>query len=117
MDISAWRTDAGHVGILIGLPTRSGGRASYDQLVQRADHHIIGATRVDVGALEDVTASKGRFNRPKDHETLDELRPSATTSKRQTATPERSSPARPRPRPVRSPIAGCPPREKLAGDL
>jgi predicted aconitase len=74
MDLSTWRTDAGDIDILIGLPTRSGGRASYDHLVERADHHIIGTTPVNVAALEDVIDSKEWSNRPKDREALDELR-------------------------------------------
>jgi hypothetical protein len=74
MDISTWRTDAGDLDILIGLPTRSGGRASYDQLAGRAEDHIIGATPVKIAALDDVIASKEWSNRPKDQEALDELR-------------------------------------------
>ena len=74
MDISTWRTDAGDLDVLTAIPTREGGRASYEELVTRAERVQIGGVVVSVAGLEDIIASKEWANRPKDREALVELR-------------------------------------------
>lgn len=58
MDISTWRTDAGDLDILTALPTRDGGRATYEQLVARAAHVDLAGVGVLVASLDDIIASK-----------------------------------------------------------
>lgn len=74
MDISTWRTDAGDLDVLTGIPTRDGGRAFYDQLLPRAEHVFVAGVKVLVAALTDIIDSKEWADRPKDREALDELR-------------------------------------------
>jgi hypothetical protein len=74
MDISTWRTDAGDLDVLTGIPTRDGGRAHYEELAARASHVTVAGVTVPVAALADIIASKEWADRPKDREALDELR-------------------------------------------
>jgi hypothetical protein len=74
MDISTWRTDAGDLDVLTGIPTREGGRASYGDLADRAERVRIGEAVVQVASLGDIIASKEWADRPKDREALVELR-------------------------------------------
>jgi len=74
MDISTWRTDAGDFDVLTAIPTRGGGRASYDQLAGRAERVQVGSVVVWVASLEDIIESKEWADRPKDREALVELR-------------------------------------------
>jgi len=74
LDISTWRTDAGDLDILTTIPTRSGGRALYEQLLPRAERFEVDGVPVYVAALGDIIASKESADRPKDREALDELR-------------------------------------------
>jgi hypothetical protein len=74
MDLSTWRTDAGDLDILTALPTSGGGRASYDQLVGRADRAKVGEIVVSVVSLPDLIESKEWADRPKDRAALSELR-------------------------------------------
>lgn len=74
MDISTWRTDAGDLDVLTGIPTRDGGRAFYEQLLPRAEHVFVAGVKVLVAALTDIIDSKEWADRPKDREALDELR-------------------------------------------
>lgn len=79
MDVSTWRTDAGDLDVLMALPTRNGGRASYEELVDRAARVSFAGVGVLVAALDDVIASKEWADRPKDREALVELRKLADT--------------------------------------
>ncbi|MGK2958717.1 MAG: hypothetical protein ACSLFB_10030 [Acidimicrobiales bacterium] len=74
MEISTWRTDAGDLDVLTTLPTRSGERATYDQLVGRASRAQVAGGVVLVASLSDIIASKEWADRPKDREALVELR-------------------------------------------
>lgn len=74
MEISTWRTDAGDFDVLMGIPTLTGDRASYDDLVTRAERVQVGGVVVMVASLDDIIASKQWANRPKDREALVELR-------------------------------------------
>lgn len=74
LDISTWRTDAGDLDVLTGIPTLTGDRASYDDLVARAERVQIGGVVVMVAGLDDIIASKEWANRPKDRAALVELR-------------------------------------------
>lgn len=74
MDISTWRTDAGDLDVLNGIPTQGGDRATYEQLLPRAEQVEVGRVTVHVAALDDIIASKEWADRPKDREALDELR-------------------------------------------
>jgi hypothetical protein len=74
MDISTWRTDAGDLDVLTAIPTRDGGRARYEELVERAKPLDFGGVPVMVAALGDIIASKEWADRPKDREALPELR-------------------------------------------
>ena len=74
MDISTWRTDAGDLDVLTAIPTSSGGRATYAQIVERAASVDYAGVRVLVASLDDIIASKEWADRPKDREALGELR-------------------------------------------
>ena len=74
MDISTWRTDAGDLDVLTAIPTGGGGRATYDEIVDRAVSVDFAGTRVLVASLDDIIASKEWADRPKDREALVELR-------------------------------------------
>lgn len=74
MDISTWRTDAGDLDVLTAIPTRTGGRAFYDDLSERATRMQVAGAAVWVASLPDRIASKEWADRPKDREALPELR-------------------------------------------
>ncbi len=74
MDISTWRTDAGDLDVLTAIPTRDGGRASYEELAGRAEQVEVAGVAVSVAALGDIIASKEWADRPKDRVALVELR-------------------------------------------
>ncbi len=75
-EISTWRTDAGDIDYLSGLPTAEHGLsrlATYDDLAPRAQRMIIAGIPVDVASLPDIIDSKQSLNRPSDREALPEL--------------------------------------------
>ncbi len=74
MDISTWRTDAGDLDVMTGMPARDGRRRSFADLVPRARRARLGPVSVLVPHLDDIIASKEWADRPKDREALDELR-------------------------------------------
>lgn len=74
MDISTWRTDAGDLDVLTGMPARDGRRQGYEELLARAKVAQVGALTIHVASLEDVIASKEWADRPKDRQALEELR-------------------------------------------
>lgn len=74
MDTSTWRTDAGDLDVLTAIPTRTGGRAFCDDLLERATRMQVADAVVWVASLSDIIASKEWADRPKDREALPELR-------------------------------------------
>ena len=75
MEITTWRTDAGDIDILLGIP-RDGrwDLARYEQLRENAILVEVGEHTVLVAALDDIIRSKEVANRPPDREALSELR-------------------------------------------
>lgn len=74
MEVSTWRTDAGDVDVLTVIRRRDGGRAGYDDLVERATAVQVDGVIANLASLDDIIASKEFADRPKDREALDELR-------------------------------------------
>ena len=75
MEITAWRTDAGDLDILLGIPRDSRwDLARYEQLRENAILLEIGEHTILVASLKDIIRSKEIANRPPDHEALPELR-------------------------------------------
>jgi hypothetical protein len=75
MEIGTWRTDAGDIDILLGIP-RDGrwDLARYEHLREKAAVLEIGGKTVVVASLDDIVRSKEIANRPPDQEALPELR-------------------------------------------
>jgi hypothetical protein len=73
MEISTWRTDAGHLDILADLPDRGGRHLRYEDLAVRSVTLVLDGIAVDTAALADVIASKEWADRPKDRQALSEL--------------------------------------------
>jgi hypothetical protein len=75
IEIGAWRTTAGDVDVLLGIPSRSRrDLARYEQLAADATELRIDQMRILVASLADIIRSKEITDRPKDREALDELR-------------------------------------------
>ncbi len=75
MEITTWRTDAGDIDILLGIPRDSRwDLVRYEQLRENAILLEIGEHTILVAALEDIIRSKEIANRPADREALPELR-------------------------------------------
>lgn len=74
MEISTWRTDAGDLDVLTGIPAGDGRRLGYDELAKRAAVLDFRGIAIRVAALEDVISSKQWADRPKDRHALPELR-------------------------------------------
>ncbi len=72
--MSTWMTDAGPFDVLAGLEAPDGRLVAYDELAARATLLRGDGFTIRAAALEDIIAAKERANRPKDHETLPELR-------------------------------------------
>ncbi len=75
MEIGTWRTDAGDIDVLLGIP-RDGrwDLARYDQLRENAVTIEIGDATVLTASLKDIMRSKEIADRPPDREALPELR-------------------------------------------
>jgi hypothetical protein len=74
MEIGAWRTVAGDIDVLLGIPAESRTKlARYEQLLSRASVLVIGGARVSVASLADIIRSKEVSDRPKDRVALPEL--------------------------------------------
>jgi hypothetical protein len=75
-EIGAWRTSAGDVDVLNGIPRQRTPRrvARYDQLLEDAAVLEIDDRRVPVASLDAIIRSKEIAGRPKDHAALAELR-------------------------------------------
>jgi hypothetical protein len=75
MEIVPWRTRAGDVDVLLGIPSASRHElARYEQLIVNATIIEVDGFRVAVASLADVIHSKEIADRPKDREALHELR-------------------------------------------
>ena len=75
IEIGAWRTTAGDVDVLLGIPATSRlDLARYEELATGAIELEIDSIRVLVASLEDIIRSKEISDRPKDHVALKELR-------------------------------------------
>lgn len=73
-EISTWMTDAGPLDVLRDIPARTGEHLRYDDLLPRSVNSRSGPIQIRVVGLDDLIRSKEWANRPKDHESLDELR-------------------------------------------
>jgi hypothetical protein len=75
MEITTWRTDAGDLDILLGIPRDSRwDLARYEQLRENAILLEIGEHTILVAALQDIIRSKEIADRTPDREALPELR-------------------------------------------
>jgi hypothetical protein len=75
LEIGAWRTTAGDVDVLLGIPRGSRFElVRYEQLVENATELQVDGLRILVASLDDIIRSKEVADRPKDREALDELR-------------------------------------------
>jgi hypothetical protein len=76
-NITLWRTRAGDIDVLAGIPRGRGGPedlARFDELHARAVVFHVGETTLLVASLDDIIRSKEIADRPKDREALPELR-------------------------------------------
>ena len=75
LEIGAWRTRAGDIDVLLGIPHESRWQlAQYAHLKQHAVAVEIEGTQVLIASLSDIVRSKEIADRPKDQEALPELR-------------------------------------------
>jgi hypothetical protein len=75
MEIIPWRTRAGDVDVLLGIPSSSRSElARYEQLIENATIIDVDGFRVAVASLAEIIRSKETADRPKDREALEELR-------------------------------------------
>lgn len=75
MELGPWRTTAGDVDVLLGIPNTSRFElARYEQLAEDAVNLEIDSFLVKVASLADIIRSKEIADRPKDREALEELR-------------------------------------------
>jgi len=75
MEIGTWRTDAGDLDVLLGIPREDRWHlARYDQLRENAIALEIGDATILVASLQDIIRSKEVADRPPDREALPELR-------------------------------------------
>jgi len=89
MELAAWRTSAGDVDVLLGIPAgRMADLRRYPELVARAVVVEVAGFQVRVAALEDIIASKEAANRQPDREALVELRALAQRARRPLQQPE-----------------------------
>ena len=75
LEIGAWRTVAGDVDVLLGIPRESRFELlRYEQLIEYATELDVDGLRILVASLDDIIRSKEIANRPKDRAALEELR-------------------------------------------
>ena len=74
MELSTWRTNAGDIDVIRGIPKSSmKDLANYEDLTANCTQiELFGAT-VQIGSLDDVIRSKITTNRPADRQALPEL--------------------------------------------
>lgn len=92
MEIGAWRTIAGDVDVLLGIPrTTRVDLVRYEELASEASVLDVGGERVAVASLDDIIRSKEVSARPKDREALAELRELQAREAEREPDPSRSS--------------------------
>ena len=69
---TTWTTDAGPLDVLRELPV-TGGRRTFDELVQRCTDVSVDGIVIHLASLDDIIDSKTHADRPKDREALAEL--------------------------------------------
>jgi hypothetical protein len=75
LEIGAWRTAAGDVDVLLGIPRGSRFELlRYEQLAENATELDVDGLRILVASLDDIIRSKEVADRPKDRAALEELR-------------------------------------------
>jgi hypothetical protein len=75
MEIGTWRTDAGDIDVLLGIPREDQfNLARYEQLHENAVVLEIGESTIFVASLKDIIRSKEVADRQPDREALPELR-------------------------------------------
>jgi hypothetical protein len=74
ISITLWRTPAGNIDVLIGIPDAPGHVIGFRELEERATQLQLHDGTVLVAALEDLIRAKEVADRPKDREALPELR-------------------------------------------
>lgn len=75
LEIGAWRTTAGDVDVLLGIPKSSRFELlRYEQLAENAIEVDVDGLRLLVASLDDIVRSKEVVDRPKDRMALEELR-------------------------------------------
>jgi len=75
MEIVPWRTRAGDVDVLLGIPSTSRFElARYEQLIVNATIVDVDGLHVAVASLADIIRSKEIADRPKDRDALQQLR-------------------------------------------
>ena len=73
-ELAAWRTSAGDLDVLVGIPRTSLADLSrYSDLIEGASAMELDGRKVQVAALEAIIRSKEVIGRPKDREALPEL--------------------------------------------
>ena len=73
-EVSTWRTDAGDIDVIIGIPTAQDNRLRiFDDLRQVATEHTIYGTVVLIAGLDDIIESKEALGRTPDLVALTEL--------------------------------------------
>ena len=103
MEITTWRTTAGDVDVLLGIPKAKNWQlAQYRQLNENAVIFDVGGQQVLIASLEDIIRSKEIADRPADRAALPELRrlladqqTPAADSNTSSPTPEPALPQRP----------------------
>jgi hypothetical protein len=110
MEITTWRTPAGDVDVLLGIPKAKNWQlAQYRQLNENAVLLDLGDQQVLIASLEDIIRSKEIADRPADHAALPELR--ALLARQHTGPPQRHPPPNdPSPKPP------PPPTEQRPGE-
>jgi hypothetical protein len=103
ISITLWRTSAGDLEVLIGIPNAPGRVAGFRELNERATELQLHDGTVLVAAIEDLIRSKEIADRPKDREALPELRALRDArrgqSTREPQTQQRTTSERPPPTP------------------
>lgn len=74
MEVTNWRTTAGDVDVLLGIPAKSQHeKAQYRQLSEHGMTVTVGQDTISIASLDAIIRSKEIAGRPKDREALPEL--------------------------------------------
>lgn len=72
--MSTWMTEAGPFDVLAGLEAPGGQLVPYEELIERATTPYGDGITIRAANLDDIIRAKERADRPKDRESLPELR-------------------------------------------